>query len=340
MLGAAVCYLFRKTDAVETIDDVLFGRVKRLMTALGVTFLPTLMCGTVLGNSSRVNVDLELSDEQQRLVMGRLVDAIEREAESQGVRASFLHVLDSEGLLEDALRKRRYLRSLDIPFSVLDIRWKSYQEYLEHLPGKRRGVFRRQARRNRASGVVISSGEELTGMERDIEELANLNSLKHNGRRFAFRDGTVAALKRNLGTQARIHRASKGGQTTGMCLTIQSKTVSFVTVIGVEQSARKDFTYFEVCYSAVISDAISQGLHQIHYGRSMYELKRRRGCHLVEAHNYCRPVGWRRHTTRPWLALLSAWNKRILRREPYSTTGKPRSRIRALVSKSRPRKLR
>jgi predicted N-acyltransferase len=315
MVGAAVCYVFQKTDEVETPDDVWLGRAKQLMNRLGVSFLPALVCGTAFGNSSPVLVDAELSDSDRLGVIQELLAGVETQANKLAVGVGFLHVLESDSGLQESLGSRGYLAALDVPYAVMDISWDSYDGYLDHLPRKNRREFRRQSNRHRKSTTKIETLIEVGDREADLRALVDLNSIKHNGRPFAFRDGFFGAVKKNLTERAQLYRASTDEASTGICLTLCGGQEIFTTIIGVDRSAVDDFTYFEIGYRFPIAVAAARQIRRVHYARSMYAVKRRRGCYFINSTNYCKPRGWRRNLAQLWLALLSAWNKGILDRE-------------------------
>ena len=313
LVGGAVSYLFRQSDEIETPDDVLFGRTKQLMNGVGFSALPMLVCGTVFGNSTPVFADNQLGQPDRLSVFAQAIAAVEQLGDEQGVRVSFLHILDSDQLLREALGQRDYLVARDVPYAVMDVGWNSYDGYLDHLPKKHRKEFQRQSNRNQGSETSIETVVNLGDLEAEFAALADLNSVKHNCRPFAFREGFFGTVKWNLAEQAQLYRASKGAASTGVCLTIRSETEAFTTVVGVDRSAGDDFTYFELTYRFPIAVAAARKLERVHYARAMYEVKRRRGCRFVGATHYYRPVGWRRYLMKLWLALLSARNERTMR---------------------------
>lgn len=313
MVGGAVSYLFQKSDEIETPDDVLLGRAKQFVNGVGVSFLPMLVCGTVFGNSTPIFAAGDLGPTECSAVYSLAVAMVEQLADERGVSVSFLHVLDSDPLLSSALVQRDYLVARDVSYAVMDVGWDSYDGYLDHLPKKHRKEFRRQSKRNLQSETSIETIVNVGELEEELAGLADLNSVKHNGRPFAFRKGFFGAVKRNLAEEAQLYRASQGETSTGVSLTLRSDTEVFTTLVGVDRSAGDDFTYFELTYRFPIAVAAARDIQRVHYARAMYEVKRRRGCRFVGATHYCRPVSWRRYPARLWLALLSAWNKRTMR---------------------------
>ena len=311
LIGASVCYLMRRSDEIETLDDLAFGRLKGQANRLGATFLPCLACGTVLGHGRGITVGPELSDSEQAETIQTVLDAFEREAVEAEVRPAFIHLLAPHSRLTELLKGRGYLESAEAPVAVLDVHWNSYDDYLTSLPARRRKSFRHQSNRFRRTGGETERVTDPGPLEADMESLADSNSRKHNHRAFPFRPGYLSALAGNLRAAARIFRSSGGDQTTGMCLSIATGREYFAATVGVAEG-RNDFTYFELCFPALIKDAIALGAERIWYGRALYKVKVRRGCRLAQPSGYYKPRPLFRPAARAWLALLSRWNRRHL----------------------------
>ncbi len=56
-LGLLCAISFPKTGTVEDLDDRLFGRVKPLALRLGISFMPTMVCGTLWGCGDHLAVE-------------------------------------------------------------------------------------------------------------------------------------------------------------------------------------------------------------------------------------------------------------------------------------------
>jgi predicted N-acyltransferase len=218
-------------------------------------------------------------------------------------------VLDDECELKNLLATRGYLGSLNVPVGVLDLRWRSFEDYMADLPRKSRAEFRRQINRNNDAGTTIEIADDASDAGGRLLELLDDNARKHGGRPFACGPGFFAELTRNLGRQARIFTARKSGAVTGVLVVLVHKETVIPVAVGVDASAAGDYTYFRLCYYAPIADAVESGMRRMYYGRGMYELKLRRGCRLVDTWIYTRESGPRRIGAAAWFALASFWNR-------------------------------
>lgn len=321
-MAASVAYVVEPTRDVETIDDMIFGRLVAAARRLRWSFLPAFVCGPAFGYGWHIGVDPALDPEAATTARRRMLDALEEEAATRRLRLSFTEVLDEERELQTLLRDRRYLRSRNVPVAALDLRWASFDDYLESLPSKSRREFRRQITRNRNAGVVVEPVESVAGLEDRLSALVDLNARKHNAFSFGLGPGFFAELRRAFGSNVRIFVARKSARVVGVCVMLVQDRVAFPIVVGVEPASGSDYTYFHIAYNVPVAEAIASGVQRMYYGRGMYDLKVRRGCVLIDAWIYARGSRSSRIAIASWFALASMWNRSKL---------SPRAR-RALVS--------
>lgn len=316
LVAASVCYVVREARQMENLDDMIFGRLSSAARMLGLSYLPAVVCGPLLGYGWHIGTDPALSDRDSGEALRLMVDAIEAEANALQLQVSFVHLLVAEQPLLSLLSERGYLRCRNVPVGVLDLKWRSFEDYLAHLPRKRRTEFRRQISRNREAANVIDLANSTCGVEERLQELIDENSRKHNGAPFALGRGFFCELKRNLGEQARIFTARKSGVVTAVCIMLVQNETAFPVAVGVDpQAADDDYSYFQVGYYAPIAQAIGSGIRRMYYGRGMYEIKVRRGCWLTGTWIYSRQSGKGRMASAAWFALASFWNSHKLPRE-------------------------
>ena len=74
-----------------------------------------------------------------------------------------------------------------------------------------------------------------------------------------------------------------------------------------------DLTYFVILYHSPISMALERGLSRFYFGRGMYQIKRRRGCRLMDSWTYAKVSDVRWIVSAAWFALATQWNRYKLR---------------------------
>ena len=235
--------------------------------------------------------------------------------------------MDSESTLIEMLNCRRYTKSLHIPLNFIDIVWSSFDEYLKYLGTfnrKRKKGVRREVNKNRREGTVV---EQLCVCDEHVErlhQLLDMNSYKHNGRRFSFSRSFFLELQSNLGDNVTFYVSWKAGILTGVSVCLRRNGMIHLPMIGVDHARTgNDYTYFCLGYYKPMMDAVLNGTTRFYAGRGMYATKARRGFRRANLYIYYRDsTRTKNMVTKPWLALLSEWNRGKVRR----LTGKNRQR--------------
>lgn len=319
LIAAAVCYVFNKTDLVENLDDLMFGRLKKYASILGLSFMPGFVCCPLscLGKHFLFKTDTDANI--KRTIMNALLDAIEAFASSHGLSPSFIHVMDDERDLMQLLDRRGYNKSVHIPLTYLDIEWDSFGEYRTSLKKVSRNTvksIRREMNKNKNEGVSIEMLENPEAHHDCLYALLNNAYYKHNRKPFMYDRSFFGKLKETLGENALFYISRKGGAITGVCILLRTDEVGYIPMIGVNhEKAGNDFTYFNISFYRPITDAISNKLKRLYFGRGMYELKARRGCRTKNLYLYHKSFNSLKHlAVKPWFAILSAWNRHKLPR--------------------------
>jgi predicted N-acyltransferase len=312
--GATVCYIFRKTGTVEDLDDLLLGRVKPLASWVGISFMPTMVCGTLWGYGDHLAVETGADPKRRQVLMNKLLDVVEGEADRNRLPLSLLFLPERDLELAAVLHRRGYSCSRHIPLALLDIRWPSFAEYAKHLDGitrKGKKNLRNQMNRNRKGGTTISVLEEVGEYAERLHELLAMNYRKYRNTEFCFGKDFFPELKRNLGRNAVLHVSRKAGLITGVAVELRHNGTSHILMVGVDhEKCGNDMTYFNVAYYAPIADAISAGVNRLCFGRGVYLLKMRRGCRTTDLfiwHKSRHRVA--QYVARFWLLILSCWNR-------------------------------
>ena len=299
---------------VETLDDRLFGRVLPVAAALRVSFQPSLVCGPLRGGGVSPLLAPDLRGVLRERVLAAVVDAIEDWAARHSLPTCFVGVRPKQAEIRNALGGRGYLHAVDSPASILDVEWRSFDEYLRHLDGVSRGArsdVRRQINQNRKRGTAIVALDDPAPHEARLHELMEGNERIHNRRPFAFAPGFFTALKESVGADATIYAAVKQERVTAVALMLRHGDEAHLPMVGVDHAAcDNDFTYFNIAHYRPIADAIDAGIRRLHFGSALYELKARRGCHLEESLVFVRPrtrIG--AVAAAAWMSGLSAWNR-------------------------------
>jgi len=314
LVAAAVGYIFHKRRHVDDFDNILLGRLRGYVSNLGISFMPALICGPLFCYGKHFLISSDTGPEQRRLVITELLDTIEGIATGRGLPVGFTGVMDEESELVRLLANRKYRKALDVPLAFLDIKWGSFSEYVDHLKTiskKPKKVVKNEINRNQKEGVVIKLLKGPENHEARLGELVNDNSYRHNRRPFMFRQGFFTKLQENLGKEARFYVSTKHDAITGVCILLERNNIGYLPIVGVDHyKTANDFTYFNISFYKPISDAISEGITRLYFGRGMYELKARRGCSSKSVYTYYKPFdNIKNMAAWLWFAMLSVWNR-------------------------------
>jgi predicted N-acyltransferase len=319
LMGGAVCHRVEPSPTVETLDDMLLGRLRPTASRLGVSFLPALVCGSPQGYGRHIGFAEGLSPGGRAEVVTALLNAMEAEADRLAVRLSFVQTLESEPELITELRQRRYLECRNVPVAVLDVTWKSMDEYFADIPARRRRVYRRERRRNLDAGVSIRPADPAAVPEPRFRELIDANARQYGAAGMPFSPPFLRELVANMGESALLLEARQGEVLIGAHLALRQGRALAAFAIGVDpELGGENYTYFELGYYSMIERAIGLSIERIYFGRGMEEVKTRRGCRLEAASIFSRVGGPRRLPYGAWFKMASTWNTRKLSGEKYA----------------------
>jgi predicted N-acyltransferase len=326
-IGATMCYIFSKNRMVEDLDDRLFGRVKPLALRLGISFMPTVVCGTLWGCGDYLAVEPGANPERKHAVMNKLLDVVEGEAGRKGLPINLMDVPEEDLELDTVLRQRGYSRSHHVPTTFLDLCWSSFAEYTKYLddvsPNARKDL-KWKINKNRKSGTTISVLENVSENAERLHELLTLNYRKYWNLPFCFSKNFFSELKRNLGQNALLHVSRKAGSITGVLMELRHNGTSYVPLVGIDhEKCGNDMTYFVLTYYTPIEKAISAGMTRLSFGPGHYLMKMRLGCRTTDLFIWHKGHRLITHQmARLWFAILSSWNMYKLPRQARLTQGK------------------
>ena len=318
LVAGAVCYVYRKTNFAEDLDDLLLGRAKLWAYKLGISFMPAFICWPLFGYGEHLLVRRELDSKQKRITIRRLFDRIEHEASKQKLPVAFVNVMDHESELVGILRSRGFNKCEHIPLTFMDIKWSSFDGYLKSLGGiskKDKKNVRNEINRNRREGTVIKELEAPDKYEERLSELLNAHSYRLNGRSFGFSKDFFRELKWNLGDDVTFYVSKKAGVLTGVSVDLWWNRTLHGLMVGVDpELPRNDYTYFNLAYYRQIMDAVLKQTKRFYNGRGVYEAKAKRGFKTANLYIYYKTFGKTKNIIiKPWFVLLSTWNRLKLR---------------------------
>jgi len=287
LLGAAVAHIHQPSGDVFTLDDSVFGRLKPIASRLGLSVMPSLICGPLRAYGQHMIFDGGIDTGERQAVASALLDAMQEEAAKRRVAMSFNNVMRQERELAEQLESRGFGHTVNFPLNYLDVCWNTPDDYHAFLSKRK---LKREINKNRREGVEITSLDSIGADDERLHELLNENYEKYNGKPLPVKTDFIRLCKNYLGAEAVVYVAKKKGRIVGTIVMFHRNGVAYVTDVGVDHAATgNDFTYFNLTYYVPVADAIEAGIARIHYGTMMYSMKSDRGCKTTEIHVYHRP---------------------------------------------------
>jgi hypothetical protein len=219
-----------------------------------------------------------------------LVAALDELAVREGaVLWAVLGVGESSPLFKDAERLG-LLPALVSANSAMDVGWESLDEYLDSLPGRRRGNVRREIASAHKRGLTIAPEPEPAGL---FAELDRLNELRR--RRYGRQHGRALPLEEIFdlyGEDARVIGARRDGRLLGFTLVLSRGSWHTVYASGADYDAveREDFIFPNVVVYGVLEDILARGGGRLSFGPTNYAAKLLRGCRLELTWALYRPL--------------------------------------------------
>lgn len=266
LIGSSVCYL-EKTSIAYSIDNVLFGRLKKFKLFKNSSFLPALICNPQKGFGTHLLISKDLNRENAIKVQNELITTIENIANENKISTCFCNVIDNETDLIDSLNKRGYSSTIILPLSYIDIKWSSFEDYKKYVsqiyPNMKKSIYR-EINKNRSAGVVIKQLQNVESHGKRLFELLEMNHRKYNSE-LSLKPDFFYRVKENFGDDAFIYTALKEEKIIGVHLEIRKGKEAICLYTGIDHFYSKDdLTYFNIAYYEPIKNAISNGLARIY----------------------------------------------------------------------------
>jgi hypothetical protein len=268
----------------------------------GFAVLRAMTCGVWAGQGGNeaIIADPAASD----AVVDRLTERAEVLAQSAGANVVvFKEFRTEETTAWDRLLRHGYVRLHSLPFAAMEIRWRSFGEYLQAL----RSGYRRQARANLAHrdlpGVTLDLAERIEDHADEFHPLY-LQVMDHTD--FHIETLTPAFFRnlgRELGSAVRLVTMRRGGDLLGGALMAFDRDHATFLYAGFDYARlREHDTYFNLLY-AMVDAAIAAGSRQLLFGQLSSDAKTRMGARLAEVFAYAKGRGL---PTAPVVAHLGA----------------------------------
>ncbi|QQR90574.1 MAG: GNAT family N-acetyltransferase [Myxococcales bacterium] len=279
---------FIQFEDLPGIDHAKFStNAEYIDAAVGDKLFPNLICTAPEGFMTGPMYAYGLSPETINTVNTSIVDGLKQLGEELECAASSLLYVMEDSPIRSYLDQTDWIPMQMNPMAILDIKWKSFDEYLSSLSRKRRESTRREMKKFKESGMIVKQERlEDLPIDRTAELFHNVNA-KHMG----FDAGPVQHARYyiegllGLGLTHTVYAAYQNENLVAFSLFFLQDNTLFARVMGIDYERATDYSYFNLLFYRPIIDAIEQGVACIDFG-GMLKAKLIRGCKPHRSFSY------------------------------------------------------
>jgi predicted N-acyltransferase len=288
LVAAVAAYLATVAAPVRSIDHHRYGHLVHVVRPIRQLLhsRPTLMCGAQMAPGNPILTRKGLSAEDYGTAVNRILDAIESHCRINQWNLLFYAMTETDRTLRNLFVNRPYLNASNLPNTLLDIRWNSWQDYLNHLkvthPATEKSI-RMQVNRGRRDGVTIEELDDPTEFESEFYRILSEHFYRKNQSHISIEPEFLTAVKKNLGDRSLIYVAKKNNRVIGVSTYIRNLTTMHWKFFGIatEFVRSSNSVYFNLAFHHPIEQACRAGCERVILGTLPYRVKLSRGARLV-----------------------------------------------------------
>jgi len=289
--------------AFHALGDWLMRVAPRLIR------VPLVCLGSPLSDRCALLTDPALDDNGRRQAISAIIEGVLASAEES--RADIIALKDLPATIAaDAgvlLSERGFVRTASLPVAVLDLPFRSQDEYLASLSAKMRSDLRRKMRQSGAD-VQIDVQGNAERFERDIEALyaaTRARSRADYGEFDALPPGFLTALLAAMGSAAKLVITRVGDRIAGFNVLLTHGRRAVAYKIGLDATLARQHNLYFLNWLWMVRHCIAGGYTELEMGQTTYGLKTRLGCRLEPSWIYFR------HRSPAWNRLFKLVGPRV-----------------------------
>jgi predicted N-acyltransferase len=230
----------------------------------------------------------------KELLFGKISEKIDDICKREKILfSSFLFVSEFDKSLISYLENLRYHKFLWKPTLYLDVRWRSFDDYLQSMRGQYRHHIKKEIRSCIENGVEIEEATEFKKLSVTMSDLSLSLSSKYNKWAPRIEPRFYERLSDYAKDNTLVFLAKKNNVVVGFTLFLRKDQTldAFMGGFNYELQQKHDFTYFNLGYYVPIKWAIQEGIRKIYYRWGSEKAKILRGCKtekiysLIKCHN-------------------------------------------------------
>lgn len=281
----------QKESLSGTLGERLFGRLYSLPFFNGLGSTKAFVCTSPWGYYSGIECGPDPTPE----INETFIMHIEKIVKEHKLKLSgFPYVPESSQTLRKQLEELGYRSFPCCPTTYIELKGKSFDEYVSTIPSKRNRRTIRSERRKAAplkiewfdeeNPAASFSGRPLFEILKDLHDQA---WSKYNDTPSPLNEDFLKTLWLKDKENLRLCLASLDDRIIAFCLLRVLEDSAHALMMGKDYTCAEDyFAYFNVVYYEPICRGLDEGWKAIYLRPSVYQAKLRRGCELEPLHLY------------------------------------------------------
>lgn len=226
------------------------------------------------------NMALFVKEEEDTQVLSLVYSAVEEIAQEQKVQMVVIPYVSGE--VANFLMKKGFTLMKEEPTARLDVKWKSFTEYLRSLKRKSKKNIRHTLNQGERRGITLEHSHDFS----DADNLFRLYAAHLERHQYEHAIPFTGELFKNfekyVPEHAYIVRCSRENDLLGYWIYFFDGNSATMAMSGMDYAYAREYdAYFNICYDAV-REMIEKGCSHIRFGASTYRVKRRIGCDLIK----------------------------------------------------------
>ncbi len=270
------------------LDTTVQGPLKQLSRAIKKTFpdllnIKAVVCGCPSGEGH-----MALDGAHKSAVLQAMRQGVEEMARGQKTSVvAFKDFSQNDTYILDGLSQNGYHKIQSYPSSGINIRFKTFEEYLKNLSKASRKSLRRKFRQvASAEKIDLEIAHEAAGSLDAIYDLY-LQTLKKSD--FHFEEYTKDFFKnisQNMPREVKYFLWRINGRLVAFDLCLVSKDTMIDELVGLDYSVAYKYNLYFITFRDTVTWCIENGVKKYMCGTTAYEAKRRLGCAFTPLYIY------------------------------------------------------
>lgn len=279
------------TTDLDTLTKGITKKIIRFIRFFWKNFLKIkfLECGTPIAIGNTISF---LEDTNKRMVLNLLVDCIERIAELKKIKfILFRDFYENDINLFNNLINKRYKKIYNLPNTILNLHWMSFNEYLDNLRSHYRYKINKNLKIAEQKGITVEVCDEFSNLAEQLQSLwynVYINAKEY--KREILTKEFFENMDMYLGKKSKVILIKNDFQIVGFALLLSDEDTLRFMFSGIDYNFNKEYSIYFLSLYYIIIQAIDEGKKEIELGLTTYIPKINIGAEVINLYMYLKHV--------------------------------------------------